>query len=301
MNVLARIKRYFKFKIHTFQRKTRQEKWVYCCYFVFFSIVAIIISYPVVWTFINSFKGTREFRQSSFDLPELWLFDNYSRVFTEFRIADVGYFTMLFNSLWILVVKVFVNVASSLLLAYPIAKFRFPGRNFLYGLVLFIQTIPIVGSGPAAYKLMYNLNMVNNPTTIWMAWAGGFDFAFVVFYGAFLGVSKTYSEAAKIDGASEFVILGKIVFPQIVPAVTAIAITQMITVWNDYGVVQVYLRDYPNLAYGLFMLKKELIGVKDLQSLYFTAIVISIIPPVILYSASQKLMLENISIGGIKG
>lgn len=284
-----------------FSSKSLQEKITYVGFFIFYILMALILLSPFVWAILNSLKTTEEFYNSTMKLPEQWLFSNYIKVFTEFAIRDAGYFTMLWNSLWILVVKVGVNVLSSLLLAYPIAKFRFPGKNFLYGVVIFIQTIPIVGSGSTTYKMLFNLHMIDNPFLMWMAWAGGFDFAFIVFYGAFKGVSNTYMEAAYIDGASEWKVMTRIVIPQIIPAIIALMITQAMAVWNDYTTCMIYLRSYPNLSYGLYLFRTESGYVENAKAIYLCAVVISMIPPIVLYAANQKLMLTNMSVGGIKG
>ena len=208
---------------------------------------------------------------------------------------------MLVNSLWMVVVRVLVNVASSAMLAYAIARFRFPGKDFLYLVVIFVNTIPIIGSGPAAFKLLNALNMVENPFTIWLSWASGFDFAFIVLYGYFRGVSPAYSESAYIDGASELCTFWRIVLPQVVPCLVAIMITQAIGVWNDYGTVMIYLRKTPNLAYGLYMFNTESMYISDSKPVFFAAAVISAVPIIVLYSCSQKLILENMTAGGLKG
>jgi ABC-type glycerol-3-phosphate transport system permease component len=227
------------------------------------------------------------------------MFSTYARIFTdEFSVGGVTYIGMLVNSLWIVIVKVIVNVASCAMLAYGIARFRFPGKEFLYVIVIFVNTIPIIGSGPAAFKLLNALNMVNNPMTIWISWASGFDFAFIVLYGYFKGVSPSYSEAAYIDGAGELKTFFSIVLPQVVPCLVAIMITQAIGVWNDYGTVMIYLRDTPNLAYGLYEFNQT-IGVS--RPLFFAAATISAIPIIVLYACTQNLIMTNMTAGGLKG
>ena len=229
-------------------------------------------------------------------------YDNYFKVFNgTFQYNGVTYLGMLYNSLWILVVRVFVNIASSLMLAYAIARFEFPGRNFLYAVVIFANTIPIIGSGPATFKLLNSLNMVENPTTIWLSWAGGFDFAFIVLYGYFKGISPSYSESAYVEGAGELRVFFSIILPQVVPCVVAIMITQAIGVWNDYSTVMIYLRTKPNLAYGLYMFNTESIYISNSKPIYFAAAVISAVPIIVLYACTQKLILTNMTAGGLKG
>lgn len=289
-----------------FRKTSIGDKAIYISFFVIFVIFAVIYIYPLFWAIFNSLKSMEEYSINGLTLPKKPLFKHYLQIFTVFRSVGIdgttyGYFAMLFNSLWILVVSVFVNVSSSAMLAYALSRFRFPGSNFLYGVVIFANTIPIIGAGPAAYKLAMALNMVNNPSIIWLMWASGFDFAFIVLYGYFKGVSRSYSESAKIDGANNLVILFKIILPQVVPCLAAIAITQAIGVWNNYSVCMVYLRDYPNLAYGMYTFKGDAFLEEDSTPIYFAAAVVSCIPVIVLYASTQELILTNMTTGGLKG
>ena len=282
-------------------------KIIYICFFVIFTFFAVLYLYPLLWAILNSFKTMKEYSTDSLSFPENWLFRHYLEVFTEFQAVPLSggepfkYLDMLLNSLWILVVNVFVNVVSSALLAYALARFRFPGSKFLYALVIFANTIPIIGAGPAQYKLAMSLNMINNPAAIWLMWAGGFDFAFIVLYGYFKGVSRSYSESAKIDGANNLTIFIKVILPQVTPCIVAIAITQATGVWNNYSISMLYLRDYPNLAYGMYLFKDSKFLVKDSMPIYFAAAVISCIPIIVVYTCSQNLILNNMTTGGLKG
>lgn len=283
-------------------RKTSaSEKITAVVSFILFVVIAFLCVYPMFWAINNSLKSFDVYNKDSFSLTTEWAFFNYVRVFNEFSYDRVNYFGMLINSLWIVVVKVFVNVASSAMLAYAIARFRFPGKDLLYVIVIFVNTIPIIGSGPAAFKMLNALGMVENPLTIWISWASGFDFAFIVLYGYFKGVSPSYSEAAYIDGAGELRTFFTIILPQVIPCLVAIMITQAIGVWNDYGTVMIYLRKSPNLAYGLYMFNIDSRYAEESKPVYFAAAVISSVPIIVLYACTQNLILENMTAGGLKG
>jgi len=284
------------------KKSTTSEIITAIIFLILFVMIAIVCIYPLFWAFNNSLKTFDEYSENNFILTKSWDFYNYYKVFNgTFQYNGVTYLGMLYNSLWILVVRVFVNIASSLMLAYAIARFEFPGRNFLYAVVIFANTIPIIGSGPATFKLLNSLNMVENPTTIWLSWAGGFDFAFIVLYGYFKGISPSYSESAYVEGAGELRVFFSIILPQIVPCVIAIMITQAIGVWNDYSTVMIYLRTRPNLAYGLYMFNTESIYISNSKPIYFAAAVISAVPVIVLYACTQKLILTNMTAGGLKG
>ncbi len=269
---------------------------------ILFMAHAIVCIFPVFFTIINALKTDPEYTKDILAFPTNPQWKNFIYAFTEFQANRNYFFDMLFNSLWMLVLSVFCNVMSSLLLAYGISKFEFVGKEFLYALVIFANTIPIIGSGPAGFKLRFAMGMVNNPALIWISWCGGFDFAFIVFYGTFKGISNEYSEAAKIDGANNLYIMFGIVVPQALPSVVAIAITQAIGVWNDYSTSMIYMREYPSLAYGLYLNsgKASSYG-KNSKTVYFATAIISSIPVIVLYACNQKLILENMTAGGLKG
>ena len=119
------------------KRASTSEKVTAWIFFALFIIIALICVYPLFWALNNSLKTFDEYDENKFILTQSWQFFNYVRVFTgEFQYDNVSYLGMLWNSLWIVVVKVFVNVASSTMLAYAVARFRFPGKDLLYVIVI---------------------------------------------------------------------------------------------------------------------------------------------------------------------
>lgn len=292
----------FKKSLIKFHNKSVGEKIILIVFFLFFLTEAIAQVVPFLWVINNSLKTQAEYDASTFAITRSWQFSNFIKVFSEFTVSgDIGYWTMLLNSLWQSGMFLFFNLLSSMLLAYALAKFNFPGHGFLYGLLIFVQTIPILGTGAAGYKIRYAMGIINNPWLIWITFSGAFDYSCFILYGTFKGVSKSYSESAEMDGANEFIILGKVVFPQVFPCIVALLVTNFVSIWNDYTTAQLYLNEYPNLAYGMFLFQKDSAYKKDGKAIYFAALIISSLPGIILYSASQNLIIKNMAVGGIKG
>lgn len=285
-----------------FHNKSVGEKIILIVFFLFFLTEAIMQLTPFLWVINNALKTQREYDASTFALTTTWQFSNFKFVFSDFIVGnDIGYWTMLINSVWQSGMFLFFNLLSSMLLAYALAKFNFPGRSFLYGLLIFVQTIPILGTGAAGYKIRYALGIINNPGLIWITFASGFDYSCFILFGTFRGVSKSYSESAEMDGANEFIILANVVFPQVFPCLLALLVTNFVGIWNDYTTSQLYLNNYPNLAYGMFLFQKGATYLKNGKGIYFAALVISALPGIILYSCSQNLIIKNMAVGGIKG
>lgn len=284
-----------------FRRRDTSQNVIFGIYFVIFLLFALLSLYPVYWCFINSMKSLPEFMQDPLGLPKSFGFEHYGMVFSEFEVSGQNFWEMLFNSSWQTFGACLLNVTASVLVAYPISRYNFPGKNLVYGIIIFRITIPIVGSAAAQYKLFRTLDMLNNPKIFWVAWLGGFDMTTLILYGYFSAISKTYSEAAYLDGANRMQVLWYAVLPQAVPCIVALFVNQVIGKWNDYTTSQLYLREYPNLALGLYVFESGSLFVQDGKTVYFAAVILAAIPPIILYSAGQKLMLENMSVGGLKG
>lgn len=289
-------------KRNGFSKKPTVEKIILILFFVFFTVQFIVHAMPFLWLINNALKTTEEFFASSIALTKTWSVSNFASVFTQFKVnGGIGFFEMLFNSLWIALVYVIVSVISSVMLAYILARFRFPGKGFLYGLIVFARTIPILGTGAASFKLKYTLGMINNPALIWLGWAVAFDQTALILFATFKGISQTYSEAAKIDGANNVLILLKIILPQAMPSIIAVSVNLLLARWNDYSTAQITLSNYPNLAYGLYIFQTESAWSVNTKGTYFASVVMVSVPIVVLYALSQNMIIKNISIGGIKG
>ena len=302
-----------KRKVARFHNKTLSEKLTFILYFIFFVVMALITLYPIYSVFLISFTSISNI--VSKEITSFWdffrisgepQFDSWKNVITEFSVTtDVGdqnLLNMLFNSIWFTIAKVSLSLMASFILAYAVAKFNFPGKGLIYVIAVFVQTIPLFGTGSASYKLFDALNMVNNPTLFWFAWVTGFDFTFIILHGTLTGISNSYSESAKIDGANNMTIFLKIIIPMVAPVLLALFISNSLSVWNDYSTIMVYLRDYPTLSYGLYVFQTgESIYVKNAPAIQNAATIISALPIVLIYSFSQKLILTNISVGGLKG
>lgn len=273
-------------------------------FFLLFLFEALIHLLPIFWVINVSFKDAYDPLNSFAIELDMFTLKNFANVFKYFEVSGLGYFQLLMNSLWTTVLYIVVNVLSSTMLAYALARFRFPGHNFLYAFLLFKRTIPIMSSGSAGFKLAVSLGMINNPALIWLGWAEGFDYTCFILYGTFKGISASYSESAELDGANQLQILTRIVFPQAFPAILALAITNVTGRWNDWSTSQIYLSQYPNLAYGLYQFANggsTSSAFKGGKLTYYAALLCTAAPVVIIYACSQTLILKNISVGGLKG
>jgi len=292
--------------IKHFASRSKSENISKILFFIFFIMMSLVFLYPIVYCLISSFRSISDLAwpvDSLFPFPEKADFSGWQNLFKEFHVEAKGSYVyfgeMLWNSVWFTVAKVVLSLAASTVLAYACSKYRFPGKSLIYATVVFVQTIPIFGSAAASLKIFKAFGMINAPWFFWVAWLTGFDMSFIIMYGVFKNINDSYSESARIDGANDLTIFLKIILPMVFPTLIALMVTNSLSVWNEYSTMQIYLFDYPNLAYGLYKYGSTTRGTGFPG--YYAAMLVTALPITIIYACSQRLVLKNISVGGLKG
>jgi ABC-type glycerol-3-phosphate transport system permease component len=273
-------------------------KLIFTFMFVFFLFYSLTIIYPFIWAFLTSIKSNPEYVSDKLGLPLIPRFENYVKAFKLLEYGSTNMFMMIFNSVWFTLGGTTLSIFVSSMTAYVVAKYKFVGRNFIYGIAIFIMIIPIAGSLPAAYKLMNDLRIFDTPLML-LTFAGGFGFNFLVLYGFFSNLPWSYAEAGYIDGASDYKIFSKLMMPQAYPAIASVGIIGSIGVWNDYLTPIIYLPNYPTLASGLFSYQVRAEYSMD-WPMFFAGILMSIIPILVVFIVFQNTIMENVVAGGLK-
>lgn len=218
----------------------------------------------------------------------------------ELGIRMVGYWEMFWNSIWYSIGGTLMKMISTVCFAYAVARFEFPGRKLLYGFVVLQMMLPIYGQTSANYNLLLNLGLIDNPGFL-LAQGAGHGMYFLITYSFFRNLPTGYAEAAKMDGAGPFRIFFDVMLPLAKPIVVSLAIMQLIAYWNDYQNVIIYLQSYPTLSGALYNLKSQAFNLGLQTPAYFAGILISVIPVATLFIIFNKQIMENVSVGGLKG
>lgn len=178
--------------------------------FALFMIYILTLMVPLYYLILNSFKTSGDFVQNRWAFPKKFTFENFVRAF-EMRSGDTTLAMMFVNSVLLSVGATVVSVASITVTAYTLARFRFFGRNFLVVVAISAMAFPALGSGAAIYKLMVDWGLIDT-WGILIMFGGPFGFSFLIMYSYFKGISHTYAEAARLDGAGEFLIFSVLSF-----------------------------------------------------------------------------------------
>ena len=283
-------------------RRKGATKALFIFMFVILTIFVISFIFPFAWILMNSFKKTSEFGLNMMGWPSSMTFENFANAFTfkDPATKNKTILEMLAMTILIAGVGTLVTIFTSTSAAYVVAKYKFFGRDVIFAVVIFSLIVPIVGSLPSQMQMMKDVLHLNG-TVIGciFIYSGGFGANFLLLYSFFKNLSWTYVEAAKVDGANDFVIFFRIIIPMAKGPIIAITIIQLIGLWNDYQTPAIYLPNYPTLAVGLQFLFDKM----QTQSypMMFATIIIAILPILILFTAFSKTIMENTSVGGLKG
>ncbi len=296
---------------NVFRKRNRKpdslsKKIVFGIAFVILFAYCIMVLYFFLFGFLISIKHndasfTADMLQLKvFRIPKDFTLVHYLECFNSWeKYTKYSYWIMLWNSVWRTVLSAFLTWFTTALVCYVIVHYKNKFTEVLYIVGLLISMIPLYGGQGAQYKLFTELNLKNNPliniTSITLY--GSYFFYMVAFWQ---GISHSYAEAASLDGANDYQILFKVMLPQVLPSIVALFVMQFITAWNDYESTAVYMTHYPNLSYGIYdlMEKSRYMGNAPM---YFSGVILALIPVIILFIAFQNTIMEKVYLGGLKG
>lgn len=235
-------------------------------------------------------------------IPEKLFFENYKMAFNaiQYRVQGVKitFMAMLTNTLWYSFGVTILRIIATVLGAYCVAKVQFKARLVIYYIVLFQMLLPTYGSDVSYLLIIRKLGIYDTPGMLLANFAGHGSW-FLLMYGCFRGVSDSYAEAAKMDGANEFTVFFKVMLPFAKGMIIAMLILLLMSTWNDYQTPLLHLPSYPTLSSGLFRYK-TLAGYTLDIPIYFAGLFITCIPVVTVFIIFNRTLMENMSIGGLK-
>lgn len=275
---------------------------------------------PIFWMLINSVKGLVDYtNHGSFSLPTKIDWSNFKRIPEILVVRGVrtpdGVGTMEWTLSWMFIYSFLWAFTSSIfyimiqtMCAYVIAKYKFPGRDFIYSLGIIVMIVPIVGTAGSAMLLRKQFGIYNNITLMiltspYTAFSG---LNFLIQYAAYKGIPWEYAEAVFIDGGGHLRVFTTIMLPMVLPTIWVLTLLGFIGAWNDYSVFLMWLPSYKNLAIGIYNVQYNLSadldgkGSGSIPQLLACFTVVSL-PVVILYISFQKIITANFIVGGLKG
>jgi raffinose/stachyose/melibiose transport system permease protein len=200
---------------------------------------ALVVLLPVWTMLINSVKPKREIFRNPFGLPSEFTLDGYINAWTD------GKFDLYFrNSLIVAVVSLVLILLIGSLAAYALASWRSRVSNFLYIYFIAGLMIPIRLGTINLFQIIQALGLSDNLAGLILIYvAMGLPIATFVLTSFVRSVPVELTEAARIDGASEFRIYRTVILPLIRPALATVTIFNVIPIWNDLWFPLIFIRN----------------------------------------------------------
>jgi ABC-type glycerol-3-phosphate transport system permease component len=281
--------------MHTISRLKKFANWLVINSILLLLMAVFII--PFLYMTTGGFKYQNEIASSSVSLiPRNPTLDNYKVIFAEWPIPRIT-----FNSFFIALTVTASNLFFCSLAGLAYAKFRFPGRDKLFGLALLTMMIPMQAILVPLFIIMANLNWISTYQSVILPGAIG---AFGIFFmRQYIGsaVPTELLDAARIDGCSDFRMYWMVVLPVIKPAMVTLGLILFMNAWNDYLWPMIMLND--NNMYTLSLT----VGAAGLRNYLLNwgeklaAATLAAWPPVIIFFIFRKQFIEAIMAGALKG
>ena len=282
------------------------DKTVRTICFVVMVLLCFTYVFMYVWLLFNSLRSLDGYLLNGFNLFDFKSFtlSNYKELFTT-QIAGSGrnpiYITdTIVNTVLLVFGQVLLSVSIPAFTAYIIAKYNFKLKKIILNIAVIVMVVPTLGSTATTYNFMTKLGLINTYWGIYLMSAGGFGFGFLLFYNFFAAIPWEYAESAFLDGASDLKVFLKIMYPQAVPILTAIAITSFINRWNDYMTAYIYLPDNPTIALGVSQLYSRMKNALTLP-IAFAGMTLLATVSLIIFAVFNRFIMNNMSVGGVKG
>ena len=286
--------------INALKKKLRNTNVSRVTVFILMALYAATMIAALVWVLFASFKEHSELLvYNPNGLPKAFLFSNYLDAFRYMGDGNTDFFSMFFNSLWFSCGSAFFSCMVSAIAGYIFSKYDFKGKRIIYALFILAMLLPMYGNFPAMYRLTQNLGIYNSPLYL-LVGAAGYGNVMLIFMAGFDSLSWEYAEAAEIDGANDYYIFFRIMFPLIRPVFVSLILVGIISAWNNYMMPIIYLPSLPTLSSGLYVFKERMQYSYQMPA-YYAGVIMSFIPTVALFIVFRKTIMENVAMGGLKG
>ncbi|CAM4141480.1 carbohydrate ABC transporter permease [Kibdelosporangium persicum] len=261
------------------------------------SVLALVLTgaaflYPLIWLISSSLKD----RAHVFDnalIPDPVAFGNYVEVW-----QAVPLLLWIVNSLLVGVAAAATATISSAVVAYGFARFRFRGRNVMFGLVLATMMLPGAVTMVPVYLEWHAVGLATTQIPLWAQNLFGSAFYVFLLRQFFLGLPGEVFDAAKVDGAGHLRTFARIALPLTVPAMIVVFVFELKAAWTDLIKPLIYLRDtdFYTLPRGLkTILDRFGEGGESQWELVLAASTIATAPMILLFLFAQRYFVRGLT------
>ena len=272
-------------------------------YFVLI-LVGVIMIYPLVWMVGATFKSNAEIFAGIGFLTANPTLQGYIDAVTQNYGGDISIWRAFINTYSFVIPKVIFTVISSVIAAYGFSRFKFKGRDMLFGIMISTLFLPQVVLNVPQYLMYNSFGWINSPVylALWVPTLFATETYFVYQLVQFMrSIPHDLDEAAAIDGCGPVKILYKIIAPMLSPSLVACGLFQFMWSCNDYMGPLLYVQTPSKYPMSIFV-KLSMDADSGFNWNRILALsLISIIPQLVVFFCAQDAFIDGISAGAVKG
>ena len=276
-----------------------RERLGLAAFYVTASVLAVLFLMPMVWSVANSFKPPAEALANPLALfSKAFSLDNYRRL----EGVGAGWYVYAGNSVMIALGTVLLTVLIAVPAGYGFSKFRFPGQTVLFVALMATMMIPFQSILTPLFLILNLLKLQNNLLGLVLIYTT-FQLPFSIFMmrNAFDAVPKALIEAARIDGASQWTILRRIMVPIALPGVATVALFAFLNSWNEFLAALIFLSDQNKFTLPIMLVNVSsgIYGIIDWGALQ-AGVTVTMIPCLVLFLLLQRYYVRGMTAGAVK-
>ncbi len=259
--------------------------------------VALVLVLPIIWACWASLQPIdRIFAQPGFtdaaaSSPSAPRWQNYHEALTRLPFAR-----FLLNSAIITFSCVVGTALSSSLAGFAFARLSWRGRGFWFAVVLATMMVPVPILLIPQFLIFEHLGWINTyKPLIVPSWLGGSPFYIFLFRQFFLSIPRSYEDAARLDGASDWQLYWQIMLPMAKPVIGAVAALSMVYHWQEFLAPLVYLSDFNSYPVSVGLRMYQAIE-GSWANLIMAASLVALLPPLAVLLVTQRYLMRNIGL-----
>jgi ABC-type glycerol-3-phosphate transport system permease component len=260
------------------------------------TVLSVLMLFPLVLTISTALKTPQDVKVNPFGLFSSFSMENITTAWT---VGDFDNYVL--NSFLLSVPSTLVVVVLSTMGGYAFARLPFPGRSFIFYLVLIGLLVPFFTYMIPLYFQLKGMGLLDSLLGVNLVLAStGLSFGTFFMRAFFSDLPVELDQAARIDGASEFQIFLRVMLPLVTSGMGALAVFTFLQNWNNFLVPLLYIPsgDYRPLTTGLYLfLGGRTVDIGPLAA----GALITILPVVVLFVAMQKQVTQGFLSGAVKG
>lgn len=281
--------------IQDIELKSKKGKKLYIGIYILLAVMVVVQFFPMFWMMLGTFKTDPELTSTIPTLfPDKWKFSNYIEAFAMYDVWE-----NLWNTVYIIGMVIIIQLTNSILSAYALSVMR---PRFGTAIQMAFLATMMFSSTALMFPLYIQMTQMGLIGSKWAlilsssAWA----YSIVWFKSFFDNIPRDLFEAAKIDGAHDLQILGRIVLPLSKPIISVMCVNTFMAVYNDTVFPLMLLPDQKDWTIMIRLFVLNTAGTPQPSHMY-VLLTVATIPSLIIYMIAQKNLVEGVSTSGIKG